>query len=95
MPTHNFQGSTEREWTIVPILPPRIRTNYCHSLHLDKNIGENIFYMHALCNMLHLLTIINFWRACAARVRVVVSCVCVCVSVCMSVRTRYFGSTCN
>ena len=38
-------------------------------------------------------TIINPRRACAARVIVVVSCVC--VSVCMSVRTRYSGSTRN
>ena len=35
--------------------------------------------------------IINPRRACAARVTVVV--VCVCLSVCMSVRTRYSGST--
>ena len=35
--------------------------------------------------------IINPRRACAARVTVVVSCVC--LYVCMSVRTRYSGST--
>ena len=41
------------------------------------------------------ITGINPRRASAARVTVVVSCVCVCVSVCMSVRTRYSGSTRN
>ena len=43
---------------------------------------------HVLC-----LKVINPRRACAERVTVVVSCVC--MYVCMSVRTRYSGSTRN
>ena len=45
----------------------------------------------------YIVYVINPRHACAARVTVVVSCVCVCVClyVCMSVRTRYSGSTRN
>ena len=48
-------------------------------------VNEYIRSQEMLSSILHLVTytyIINPWRACAAKVTVIVSCVCVCMYVC-------------
>ena len=63
-------------------------TRVKHTLFALQSLGSNIGYILGP-GMYY--SFINPRRACAERVTVVVSCVC--LSVCMSVRTRYSGST--
>ena len=80
---------------------------YCHQLSLSglfsehlcscrgylMSVGVCILWPPPNCLFCNRLPIIYPRRACAERVTVIVSCVC--VSVCMSVCTRYSGSTRN